>query len=468
MRRGSLAVLILTVCSTVKADLALLLHESTGKGVSSYTSAGHSAVYLSNVCMATPVRMRLCEAGEEGSVVANYTSLGENQPYEWNVAPLSYYLYGVARAEDAPLYATKELRALLQENYRKKFLEDVCPAETCGAATTEAHWRDMVGSTFDRDIYAFRVKTTREQDQQIVDEFNAMPNVNRYNGFTRNCADFARLVVNRYFPGAARPDHLNDFGMTSPKAISKSFAHYGRAHPELDYSVEKISQLPGPIRRSMDCRKGTEVGFRAKRWFLPLAWMMPHELAFFAGSYFLTGRFNPEHEYEDNPAPEVAELEAKKAVAAEAEKARLNESIQAERESRVGSARIWRDYKGRFAPIVAQAIQDGVFRDRAELQRYLKDLEKIGRPELDESGAPRLVTDSGAVGLTRRTILSRESDRGLAYKLMLARVHAELAAPWKNREALPEFESDWEILTRLRGETRAARSGAAGVGGGQE
>ena len=81
-------------------------------------------------------------------------------------------------------------------------------------------------------------------------EFNALPNQNHYNGLTRNCADFARSLVNRYFPDSARPDRLNDFGMTSPKAISKSFSRYGEARPDLSFTAERFDQLPGPIKRS--------------------------------------------------------------------------------------------------------------------------------------------------------------------------------------------------------------------------
>ena len=437
----------------MRADIALLLHESTGKGVSEFTSAGHSAVYVSGICMDTPTRLRLCKPDEEGSVIANYTGFGENQPYEWNIAPLTMYLYGVEDPKNIPLYGNADLRRLLQEGYRQKYLGAVCPQATCGAATSGAHWRDMVGSTFARDIYSFRVRTTVEQDAALVEEFNSLPNVNHYNGFTRNCADFARGLINRYFPGAAKPDHLNDFGMTSPKAITKSFAHYGEKRPELMFSAEKFSQLPGPIKRSVDCRKGTEVSFRSKKWIIPML-LRSHELAVFIAAYALTGRFNPQHDYEKYPTPHMAVLNLReaqlKAQGRTAELASIKEAKKAEREAVIGTREVWADYRRRFELILASAFHDGVFVNPREVKTYLRELDRQSRPELDANGAPILRIGESTVGLTRDTILAPGSDRLIAYKLMLSKVGATLDSSLKNRGTLPQFQSDWQILTNFQ------------------
>ncbi len=272
------------------------MNESTGRGVSQLTSAGHSAVYLSDICPDSPVKLRLCRPGEQGSILSNYTNFGETSSYEWNIVPVSVFLYGVEDPSNKPLYGNEETLKLLQEHYRKASLDSVCPAQTCGNSAFTAHWRDMVGGTFVRQIHLFRVKTTVEEDARLVEEFSALPNENHYNGFTRNCADFARGVINRYFPDAAKPDHLNDFGMTSPKAISKSFSHFAEKRPELAFTAERFDQLPGPMRRSSPCRKGTEVSFRMKKWFIPLIVVRSHELPFFVAAYAITGRFNPDRE----------------------------------------------------------------------------------------------------------------------------------------------------------------------------
>jgi hypothetical protein len=283
----------------------------------------------------------------------------------------------------------------------------------------------MVGALFARDIYAFRVKTTSEQDQALINEFNAMPNVNRYNGFTRNCADFTRSLVNRYFPGSARADRLNDFGMTSPKAVAKSFAHYAKKHPELEYSVERYTQVAGPWPRSLDNREGTEELFHAKKWSFPLLILRSHFLLACAATYYLTGRFNPEHEYQTHRAGEEATL-----------------SKAAERAD-------WGDYKASFPAVLAEAVRDGVFAHVKDVDGYFRLSQREGKTTLDPDGEPVLEFAGARVGLTRETVLQPDSDPVAAERLMLARVNATLKAAPKNRETLTEFQQDWEILEEL-------------------
>jgi hypothetical protein len=390
------------------------MNESTGKGISGITSAGHSAVYLSNICPASPVTLRLCEPGEQGSVVSNYTNLGESKPYEWNIVPLSVFLYGVESADDAPLYGNAEVLKLLRQHYRERHLADVCPVTTCGNPDADAHWRDLVGGTFVRTVYLFRAKTSLAQDLQLIAEFNALPNENRYNGFTRNCADFARGLVNQYFPGAARPDHLNDFGMTSPKAISKSFSRYAEKRPELAFTAERFDQLPGPIKRSSPCRKGTEVSFRLKKWFVPLLAARSHELPLFIAAYALTGRFNPEAEVRRHPAEDVAP--------------EVN----------------WGAYKREFRKLLSSE------EEHFEAKTFFRELDREGRAELDESGRPVLELGGRKVGLSRSNILAPGSDGELAYRIVLARIQSELSLPVSKREPIVNFETDWQLLLQLR------------------
>jgi hypothetical protein len=408
-------------CAKAFGDVGLIMNESTGKGVSGLTSAGHSAVYLSNICPASPIKLRLCKAGEQGSVLSNYTNFGETQPYEWNIIPISVFLYGVEDPSDAPLYGNKAALKLLQEQYRKKHLNSICPSNTCGNPAATAHWRDMVGGTFVREIYLFRVKTTLEQDERLVAEFNALPNANHYNGFRRNCADFARSVVNRYFRDAAKPDHLNDFGMTSPKAISKSFTHYGEARPQLDFTAERFGQLPGQIPRSSPCRKGTEVSFRLKKWFIPLMVLRSRELPFFVAAYSLTGRFDPDREVKHHPAEEL-----------------------------VSSQVSWRSYRDEFREIFDTAVADGVFSSGREMKSYFKELDREGQVELDGNGRPVLSIKGRSVGLSRGNLLSPDSDPIMAYQIMLARVQAVLYGPASRREDALNFTEDWDLLMESR------------------
>jgi hypothetical protein len=424
MRVLFLLSILLSSTFAARGDVAVLMLEPTNTGMSRYTRAGHSAVYLISVCEESPVKLRLCHPGEEGSVISTYGHFGETESFNWNVTPVIEYLYGVEEEKDIPIYGDPELRRELQERYRQRYLREVCPATPCG--TGLGQWREMVGATFAREIYAFRVRTTREQDQSLVDEFNALPNVNRYNGFTRNCADFTRKLVNRYFPGAARPDLLNDFGMTSPKAVAESFANYGKKHPELQYSVERFTQVPGAIRRSQDNRKGTEVIFRSKKWSVPLFIAGSPFVVYSAVAYYLIGRFHQDYGY-----------------------------VKAEREA-------WEGYKGRFPAILARAVKDRVFARERDVEGFFRLAAREGRTLLDARGEPVLELEGARAGLTRETLMQPDSDPMVAERLMLARVDAMLKAAPKDRESLGEFREDWQILQELGrtqegGETVAAK-----------
>lgn len=447
--------LVLLFCCFVRADVGLLLGESTGKGMSRWTSAGHSAVYLSRVCPDGPVRMRLCAPGEQGSVLNNYIDFSEDKPYEWNIVPLSVYLFGVENAENRPLYASPELRAVLQERYRRDRLGAICPDGPC--AESKANWRDTVAANFVRDVYMFEVNTTIEQDEAFIAKFNAMPNVDHYNGFKRNCADFARLVINTYFPGAARPDHLNDFWMTSPKAISKSFTHYAVKRPELNFRVVRFTQIPGSYRRSSDARKGTEVAFTSKKWFFPML-LRSNELILFTASYLATGRFNPEREMRRRPNEEVsaAIVEEKEARAQGDPKSvsDLKTIAKRAREAQLGTKAEWNKYESALAEFRGEAAERGFALDGLNAKELSTAFDATGRIVMDGSGAIWIDYQDGdsvrRVGVSFSNVNTPDSDGELAHALLLAHASAVLASSRKNRELLPEFQADWQHLEDAR------------------
>lgn len=414
-----LAGILLGSFSVVRADVALLMLETAGKGGAKYTLAGHSAVYLTSVCVETPVKLRMCKPGEGGSVISNYSHLDEVQPYEWNVAPANVFFYGVEAPAGITLYADMELKRALEERYRQKYLAALCPPGEC---VERGQWRDMVGATFKGDIYEYRVATTEAQDEWLVSLFNSEPNVNPYNFFTKNCSTFARKVLDLYFPGAAHRDVLNDFGMTSPKAIARSFAKFGRKHPELGYTVVRHTQFQGPIQRSYDVCNGTEVSFRARKWSIPLLLFHSHMLAGLAATYYLTGHFSPEHEYQTHHSAELSPAEERAA---------------------------WNRYKKLYTAVRTEAFRDGLFARQKEINSFFRMLERNGNTWTDADGLPMLAFNGARVGLTRETILLPGSDPALAQRLMLAKVNASLRTSKKNRESLQEFQADWELLQEL-------------------
>ncbi len=434
-----------------------MLNEALKVGASKWTGAGHSAVYLSGVCMATPVELRLCGPGENGVVVTNYRTFGENRSYEWNAVPLNVYLYGVENEAARPLYASPTVRWMLQERYREKYLEGLCTG-SC-ATNPNALWRELVAATFLRDIYMFAAKTTVQQDRALIEKFNRAGNVGHYNGFTYNCADFARDVVNTYFPGAAKADRINDFWMTSPKAIAKSFAHYGVKHPELEFHVVRFAQIPGEYSPSRDNRKGTEQLYRANRWRLPLALLRPQELILFTGSYMVSGRFNPELEMRRRPNAEVIGLQvALKESQAEGNRQQEKEykqKIRSARANALGTKEEWSGYGSSVRQYEAEALEQGLASDRESLHTLAERMVGKSWITMDEQGglwlSPRDGHSHAKVGLSSNSVAEDASDARAGYLLTLSRVDAELRKEPKNRETLGFFRKDWELMERLRG-----------------
>src|SRR5215469_1295780 len=256
-------------CPHARGDVGIVLNESLGTSMDRISGTGHSAVYFSRICADSPVKLRLCRPDENGSVMSNYINIGEPQDFEWNIVPLNIYLYGVEDPQFRPLFGSYAIKNLLEERYRTKYLQGYCDSPQC-STSNKAEWREMVGATLIRGMYVFVIDTTAEQDKALIAQFNAAPNENHFNGITRNCADFTKRVINTYFPHAASADYLNDFGMTSPKAIARSFVRYGVKNPELNLRVMHFAQVPGTIKRSSDVRSGTEQLYRSKKFLIPM------------------------------------------------------------------------------------------------------------------------------------------------------------------------------------------------------
>jgi hypothetical protein len=451
--------LLLCIPSRASADVGVVLNESLDISMDRITGSGHSAVYFSRICADTPVRLRLCRPGEAGSVLSTYTNLGEDQRFEWNVAPLNIYLYGVEDPQNRPLFGSPKIKRALDERYRQNYLADYCTTQSCRTGDA-AEWRYMVAATLSRGVYIFIVETSLQQDREFIERFNAQPNVNHFNGVTNNCADFAMRVINSYFPRAAKTSYLNDFGMTSPKAISRSFTRYALKHPEAHLRVLHFAQVPGTIKRSSEVHSGTEQLYHSKKLLLPMAIWAPHELAFVAGSYLLTGRFNPQRETEKYPTIEATdtahELKLARAENDPQRERDLQDLLRAQREEVAGTPREWKAFAVPFDAIVDAAVRDEVIPDRDYLNRVFKRLDKASEPVVESNGTLWLETspDSGAlrVGVSASNILAPGSDSVFACQLVLARTAYELKAPKHGRETMQEFRAGWALLgdARLR------------------
>ncbi|MGI8770333.1 MAG: hypothetical protein ACR2JE_02745 [Acidobacteriaceae bacterium] len=462
----------LAFTAAARGDIGVLLASPTGIGVSAYTNSGHSGVYFSDVCPASPVRLRMCAPGEQGSVLNAYPDYFEAKRYEWNIVPLSQYLFGTTSRGDALLYASHPLKNALESFAREHYLAPVCGGATVCPTVEHAYWRDLTAATMVRDIYIFAARSTRAQDQEFVDWWNAQPNVNRYRSLTYNCANFTQEIVNRIYPHSTHRDLLNDLGMMGPKAAARSFSRYTMRHPEMGFYVRHFVQQPSALPRSGIARSGTEAGFHQKKYLLPAALIGDHEVAgsFFV-SYFLTGRFSLAHTFRDHPSPAVASLIEQEPVTGHAggreQAAQLKEELQQARATAVGSAQQWAAYRERFNVIREDAARVNIIHEREDPRHIFRSFDAQGLPAIDPRDGAWIVFRSGGtqqragterrVGVDRSNILAPESDRRLAYRLMLARIGYVLHSKPDQRETLPNFEQDWAILDQLHAELQVRR-----------
>jgi hypothetical protein len=443
--------------SPAYGDVGVLLNESLDTSFARISGSGHSAVYFSRICAESPVKLRLCRPDEQGSVMSNYTTLGEDQPFEWNIVPLSIYMYGVEDPQNRPLFGSQKIKHALEERYRTNFLAGYCDSPTC-RTSNKAEWREMVGATLERSIFIFVVETSLEQDRALIAEFNSLPNHNHFNGITQNCATFARRVLNTYYPHAARADYLNDFGLITPKAIARSFTHFAERHPEAHLRVLHFAQLPGTIKRSTECRNGTEQLYHSKKLLVPMILFADHELPFMAASYLLTGRFNPEHELEQHPTAEAADikLEIREAKAENdvPREEQLEAVVNQESADLVGTTREWKQYREAFGSLTNDAISREIIPNYDFLGRLYKYLDRAGTLSVDANGSLWLDLSQGGkpsrLGLSASNIFAFGSDSQWAYALTLARADHYLKSPKHSREIMPDFKNDWALLEAAR------------------
>src|SRR5579871_283680 len=294
MRRVLVTVVIevLGFCSLSHASATLLLEEPYGK-LGFFTGTGHAAVYLSSVCAESPVVLRPCLPGETGAVISRYDGVSG---YDWVAIPLIPYLYAVERPEDVPLFADAKMTAFLRDHYRRKYLEMVAP-DAANGETPGGNWYELVGSSYDRTIYGFEVATTPEQDAALIRKLNASENRSHFHTVYRNCADFAKDVLNFYYPRSLHRSVVADIGITTPKQMAKMLTKYGSRHPEVEFSRIVIAQVPGSMPRSTAVHGVVESFFKSKKYIVPSAVVSPIFAGCVAAVYVGTGagHFEPAH-----------------------------------------------------------------------------------------------------------------------------------------------------------------------------
>ena len=415
-----LLVALLGAPAVVCAQATLLLEEPYSYD-GTFAGTGHAAVYLSRVCAETPTHLRRCGAGETGVVISRYHRIAGR---DWLAVPLIPYLYAVDNPQNVPLYADPKLVAFL----RTRYLEEI--------GITGSSGYQLAGSAYDRTTFGFRIATRPEQDDALIRALNAAPNTESYKLLDRNCADFAKEIINFYYPHAIHRSVIGDLGITTPKQAAKSLVRFGKHHPEMQLTRFLIPQVPG-LKRSKPVHGVIESLVLAKKYVTPVLLFHPFVIGGVEAAYWAGWRFNPAQGalIFDQDSPELA--------------SGLEQPLtDAQR----------RSYEG----LVVRAKRASA--ESRELPSWRK-LEGSAEPQFDASGQLflRLQIDGRPVqlGLCRSNTLRLSAPPEFVEDLVLTRLQQELKHGKPARASLNQVKSDWKLLEDARAARDASLSAIA-------
>ena len=266
------------------AQAALLMEEPYGL-YGLWNPTGHNAIYLERVCADTPTKLRRCGPGELGAVISRYAGING---YDWVAMPLIPYLYSVEDVALVPDHVDHAIVNQLRDHYRETHFQPI-GLDLPGKSRVHNGWRQLIGVSYERRIYAFRFTTTPEQDDALIARLNAGPNQSHFQMLFRNCSDFARDVLNSYYPGAFHRAIFPDAGITTPKQITSSLVRYSRKHPEINLKTFMIPQIPGYRARSHP-NKNIAGSLTTTFYAVPLSIMNPYLLGGIFVDYVVRGR----------------------------------------------------------------------------------------------------------------------------------------------------------------------------------
>lgn len=281
----ALAILAL-ICPRCRAQAALLMEEPYGF-FGSVNPTGHNAIYFEHICAQTPVKLRRCRAGEPGAVISRYMGI---DGYDWVAIPLIPYLYSVEDASEVPARVDRATVRRLRDRYHESHLrglgENVPPGNF-----VRGGWTQLVGLSYERRIYAFRFETSEKQDDAFIAYMNDRANRSHFNLLFSNCSDFARIMLNFYFPGTFRRSVFPDAGMTTPKQLAYKLERYARKHPETHLAIFEIEQIPG-YRRKSRLNKSIAESLSTTGYAIPIAVLNPYLAGGLFVDYFVRGRYH--------------------------------------------------------------------------------------------------------------------------------------------------------------------------------
>ncbi len=274
-------------CSRSQGQAALLLEEPYGF-FGTINPTGHNAIYFSRICAETPTRLRRCDPGELGTVIARYQGISN---YDWIAVPLVPYLFSVETTAQIPDRVSRQQVNLMRDRYYETHLQQSLGGDVFRGNLWHGGWTQLLGTSYERRTYVFRFDTTPEQDDALIDILNSGPNRSHFNLFYNNCADFARLILNTYFPRTFRRSFFPDAGMTTPKQITFKLLRYARKHPDAHLQVYEIPQIPG-YRRMSRTNKSIAESLTTTAYAVPIFLMNPYLAGGIFVDYLARGRFN--------------------------------------------------------------------------------------------------------------------------------------------------------------------------------
>lgn len=404
------------------ASATLLLEEPYGH-LGFFTATGHAAVYFSGVCAESPLVLRPCAPGEAGVVISRYDGIGG---YDWVAVPLIPYLYAVERPEDIPLFADAKMVLQLRDRYRRQHLEGVAPDAHNGGPPA-GNWYELVGSSYDRTIYGFTIETSPDRDLAFIRHYNGSSNRSHFRLLSRNCADFAKDVINFYYPKALHRSVIADMGMTTPKQMAQTLIRFSGRHPELRFSRLVIPQVPGSMPRSTKVHGVVDSFFTSKKYIVPSAIASP----VFAGCVFAvyvgsgTRHFDPAHDalvFARGGEPD----------------------LPLGRENR-------RAYEKELEGLLAETNEED---SPGQIRKEWARLQTRGQIEFDAQGRPVLRMQIGErivrVGISADNILGSNAPPQVVRELLEARLEAELHRSPTPTVSQKDFARDWQLLQRAR------------------
>jgi hypothetical protein len=285
---GFIFIVLLSLLSPPSHAQAALLMEEPYGFFGTLNPTGHIALYFGRICAETPVELRRCQPRELGSVIARYQGI---RGYDWVAIPLIPYLYSVENAFEVPEQVNRQEVKRLRNRYREANLQSLGDDLPSGNFV-HGGWTQLVGTAYERRIYAFRFDTNPAQDDALIARMNAGPNRSHFNLLFNNCADFSRVVLNSYFPRTFRRSILPDAGMTTPKQIAYKLVRYARKHPETQLTVFEIRQVPG-YRRQSHSNKSIAESLTTTGYAVPIVLMNPYLAGGLFVDFLVRGHFHP-------------------------------------------------------------------------------------------------------------------------------------------------------------------------------